>query len=90
MDNESNVTKSFAEEALDVLSTHPGSSLTIFFGDWGGLNIQMREYSKEKGPIGANEIITSDLFASKLTIDELMVYAIQHLRKELDNYGSKS
>lgn len=82
--------KTFAEEALDMLSTHPGSSLSIFFSDWGGLEIQMREHSKEKGPIGANEIIGSDLFASKLTIDELMVYAIQHLRKELDNYGRNS
>ena len=82
--------KTFAEEALDMLSTHPGSSLSIFFSDWGGLNIQMREHSKEKGPIGANEIIGSDLFASKLTIDELMVYAIKHLRKELDNYGTNS
>lgn len=89
MDNELNASKTFAEEALDMLSTHPGSRLSIFFSDWGALEIQMREHSKEKGSIGANEIIGSDLFASKLTVDELMVYAIQHLRKELDKYGRK-
>ena len=82
--------KTFAEEALDILLTHPDSELHIFRGAWGELEMQMRDRSKDNAPIGASQIILHELYEkSNMNIDEIMIVALQNLRKELDNYGRK-
>lgn len=82
--------KTFAEEALDMLSTHPNSELCICYGDWGELRIQMRDQLKDGTPIGVKEIISHEWYdQSNASIDEIMTFSMLHLRKELDNYGRK-
>ena len=82
--------KTFAETMLDMLQEHKQSEVTIFISPWGGLEIQMKDYSRDHVRIGVKHIISQDVYEfSKINIDTLMGLTLQHLRKELDNYGHK-
>ena len=83
--------KTFAETMLDMLQEHNQSEITIFISPFGGLEIQMKDHSRDNVRIGAKHIISQDIVEfSKVNIDSLMTFTLRHLRKELDNYGSKS
>ena len=80
--------KTFAEEALDMLQEHTQSEIVLFLNQFGELGIQVKDYSKDNARIGARHIISHDVCEfSKVNIDTLMALTLQHLRKELDNYG---
>ena len=82
--------KTFAETALDMLQEHKQSEITIFISPFGGLKIQMKDSSRDNVRIGAQHVISQDVIEfSKANIDMLMSVTLQHLRKELDNYGRK-
>ena len=83
--------KTFAEEALDMLQEHTQSEIVLYINQFGELEIQVKDYSKDNVKIGARHIISHDVYSfSKVNIDTLMTLTLQHLRKELDNYGSES
>ena len=80
--------KTFSEEALDMLLSHPDSELILYRGPWGELQLQMRDRSKDGIPIGAKQVLMHELYEkSNLSADEVMSVALQRLRKELDKYG---
>lgn len=80
--------KTFAEAALNMLQEHKQSEITMFISPFGGLEMQMKDYSKGNVRIGAKHIISQDVVEfSKENLDSLMTFTLHDLRKELDNYG---
>lgn len=83
--------KTFAETMLDMLQEHKESEVVVFISPFGGLKIQMKDYSRDHVRISAQHIISQDIYEfSKVNVDTLMTLSLQHLRKELDNYGLHS
>lgn len=84
--------KTFAELAIGYLKEHPNCEITLRsgFGLWNDCILQIYDRSKDGKQITAQQVITNDLFEkSKMTHDEILNFAAEKLRKELDNYGRK-
>ena len=82
--------KTFAEWAIEHLKEHPDCEITLRsgFGLWNDHILQMLDHSKYGRRIAAQQVITNDLFEkSKITYDEILIFAAENLRKELDEYG---
>ena len=81
-------TQTFAEWMLDYTSTHRDAVVSIEQGQWGAIIIQIRDYSKGRSGVTANNAITHQLYqASKLSFDEILIVAAEKLCKEIENYG---
>lgn len=85
--------KTFAEWAIEHLKEHPNCEITLRsgFGLWNDRILQMFDRSKDGKQITAQQVIMNNLFEqSKLTHDEILIFAAENLRKELDKYGTNS
>ena len=82
-------TQTFAEWLLDYTSTHQDAVVSIEKqGQWGAINLQIRDYSKSRSGVTANSVITHQLYqASKLSFDEILINSAKELCKEIENYG---
>ena len=85
--------KTFAEWSIKYLKDHPNGEITLRsgFGLWNDCILQMFDRSKDDKQITAQQVIMNELFEqSKLTNDEILIFAAENLRKELDKYGTNS
>lgn len=85
--------KTFAEVAIKYLKEHPNCEITLrsSFGLFNDCILQMFDRSKDGKQITAQQVIMNNLFdQSKLTHDEILIFAADKLRKELDKYGTNS
>ena len=80
--------QTFAEWLLDYTSAHRDAVVSIEQGQWGAINLRIRDYSKSRSGVAANYAITHQLYqASKLSFDEILINTAEELRKEIENYG---
>lgn len=85
--------KTFAEVAIEYLKEHPNCEIILrsSFGLFNDCILQMFDRSKDGKQITAQQVIMNKLFdQSKMTHDEILIFAAEKLRKELEKYGTNS